>query len=202
VKSPLVIAGAILAGGQSRRMGEDKALLSLAGTSLIGRAIDRLRPQVSKLVLNVHETRNGLDAYGLPVATDSSSDHHGPLAGILASLRWAEAAGIPWLATVAVDTPFFPKDLVDRLAAAAQGQRVVAASSGGRLHPVFALWKTELASSLEQQIENGMRSARKCVALHDAGIVEWPAEPYDPFFNINERQDMTRAQQILSELAP
>jgi molybdopterin-guanine dinucleotide biosynthesis protein A len=117
-------------------------------------------------------------------------------------LRWAEAAGIPWIATVAVDTPFFPKDLVERLAAAAAGKRVVTASSGGRLHPVVGLWKSELASLLERQIENGMRSARQWALLHDAGIAEWPAEPYDPFFNINQPADVTMARHILDEFAP
>jgi molybdopterin-guanine dinucleotide biosynthesis protein A len=76
------------------------------------------------------------------------------------------------------------------------------ASSGGRLHPVFGLWNTALANELECQIGKGQRSARQWVALHDAGIAEWPAEPYDPFFNINQPDDVTKAHQILAEFAP
>jgi molybdopterin-guanine dinucleotide biosynthesis protein A len=196
------IAGAVLAGGQSRRMGEDKALLTLAGTPLIERVLDRLRPQVTELILNVHEEEKGLGIYGLPIVTDAATDHHGPLAGILAALRWAETAGIPWVATVAVDTPFFPKDLVRRLQAAAQDKVMAGASSGGRLHPVFGLWKTELAGALERAIGMGLRSARQWVALHEAGIAEWPAEPYDPFFNINQPEDVTTALHILDEFFP
>jgi molybdenum cofactor guanylyltransferase len=196
------IAGSILAGGQSRRMGEDKAFLTLAGKTLIARALERLRPQVAQLILNAHESALDLDTFGLPVVTDRGPDHQGPLAGILASLRWAEGAGIPWIATVAVDTPFFPKDLAERLAAAAQGKTMAAASSGGRLHPVFGLWKAELAGALEQQIGQGLRSVHDWVALHDAGIAEWSTHPYDPFFNINRPEDAAKAEQILREFAP
>lgn len=196
------IAGCVLAGGQSRRMGEDKALLILAGRPLIARAMERLRPQVSALILNVHEAANDLEAYGLPVVADPPGDHHGPLAGILASLRWAETAGIPWIATAAVDTPFFPKDLVQKLAAAAQDKTMAVAGSGGRLHPVFGLWNGRLAGDLERRIAEGLRSVHDWVALHDAGIAQWPAEPYDPFFNINRPEDVARAEQTLREFAP
>jgi molybdopterin-guanine dinucleotide biosynthesis protein A len=197
-----VIAGAILAGGQSRRMGEDKAFLTLAGTPMIERIRDRLRPQVAQLILNVHEATSALGAYGLPVVTDPAGDHDGPLAGMLASLRWAEAQGIPWIATAAVDTPFFPKDLVARLEAAAQDRPMAAARSGGRLHPVFGLWKTELASALEREIGKGLRSVHQWVALHDAGIADWPTEPYDAFFNINKPEDLAKAVRMIDEFAP
>jgi molybdopterin-guanine dinucleotide biosynthesis protein A len=196
------IAGAILAGGQSRRMGKNKAILDLAGTALIERTINRMRPQVSELILNVHERTPALGVYGLPVVADAGGDHQGPLAGILAVLRWAEAAGIARIATVAVDTPFFPADLVQRLAAAAQDKAMAVASSGGRLHPVFGLWGTALASELERQIGKGLRSAQAWVALHDAGVVDWPVMPYDPFFNINQPADVTMARHILDEFAP
>jgi molybdenum cofactor guanylyltransferase len=196
------IAGAILAGGQSRRMGENKAILSLAGTSLIERAMNRLRPQVSELILNVHERAPALGVHGLPVVPDASGDHQGPLAGILAALRWAETAGIARIATAAADTPFFPLDLVQRLSAAAKGKAIAVASSGGRLHPVFGLWDTALASELERQIGKGLRSAQGWVALHDAGVADWPLRPYDPFFNINRPADMTMAMHILDEFAP
>jgi molybdopterin-guanine dinucleotide biosynthesis protein A len=202
VNARSIIAGAVLAGGQSRRMGKNKAFLDLAGTPMIQRAIDRLRPQVGQLILNVHEDTDALGNYGLPVVTDSAHDHQGPLAGILACLRWAEAGGVPCLVTVAVDTPFFPKDLVQRLETVAQDKTMAAASTGGRLHPVIGHWKSELSQTREREIGNGLRSVNQWVALHASGIAEWPSEPYDPFFNINKPEDMTKAQHILSEFAP
>jgi molybdopterin-guanine dinucleotide biosynthesis protein A len=198
----VTIAGSILMGGQSRRMGEDKSFLVLAGAPLIERAINRLRPQVARIILNVHQETKQLDAYGLAVVADSAGDHQGPLAGLLASLRWAETKGIPWIATAAVDTPFFPKNLVARLEAAAQDKTMAAARSGGRLHPVFGLWRAELASPLEREIGKGLRSVHQWVALHDAGIADWATEPYDPFFNINRPEDVMQASQILNEHAP
>jgi len=202
VTSGISIAGCILAGGQSRRMGEDKAVLELGGKPLIAHSIERLKAQVASLIISAHESSADLDAYGLPVVTDSAGDHQGPLAGILVALRWARENEIAWIVTVAVDTPFFPRDLVSRLAEAAQDKELACASSAGRLHPVFGLWKTALAQELEQQIENGLRSARQWVALHDAGIAQWPSEPYDPFFNINNPADREAALRILAEIQP
>jgi molybdopterin-guanine dinucleotide biosynthesis protein A len=196
------IAGAILAGGQSRRMGQNKALLTLAGTTLLQRAIDRLRPQVTALILNVHDEATATGIRGVPVVPDADGDRQGPLAGILASLRWAEAAGIARIATAAVDTPFFPKDLVEHLAAAAGDRTMAVASSGGRLHPVFGLWSSGLASELEREIGKGLSSPRQWAALNHAGIADWPDEPYDPFFNVNQPDDVTRAAAILHEFSP
>ncbi|TMJ34176.1 MAG: molybdopterin-guanine dinucleotide biosynthesis protein B, partial [Alphaproteobacteria bacterium] len=102
-----------------------------------------------------------------------------------------------WIVTVAVDTPFFPRDLLSRLAEAAHDKELACASSAGRLHPVFGLWKAALAQELEQQIENGLRSIRQWVALHDAGIAQWPSEPYDPFFNINNPADTAMTQKVI-----
>jgi molybdopterin-guanine dinucleotide biosynthesis protein A len=47
-----------------------------------------------------------------------------------------------------------------------------------------------------------LRSAQAWVALHDAGIADWPIEPYDPFFNINQPGDVTKASAILDEFTP
>ena len=194
------IAGVILAGGQSRRMGENKALLTLAGRTLMERALERLRPQVSRLALNLHEAVT--EVPGLAVVLDEGGDHQGPLAGILAALRWAEREGFRWVATAAVDTPFFPTDLVQRLSAAAQDKTMAAASSGGRLHPVFGVWETTLAQALEIETASGLRSARQWVASHDAGFADWPVEPFDPFFNINQPDDVAKAARILAEFTP
>lgn len=196
------IAGCILAGGQSRRMGEDKSSLVFDGKPLIGRVVERLKPQVSSLIINAHDNDTDFDAYGLPVVTDPTGDHQGPLAGILAALRWAGRNNVAWIVTIPVDTPFFPNDLAVRLSTAARNKDMACASSGGRLHPVFGLWKAELAHGLERRIGDGLRSVYQWVTLHDAGIAEWPVEPYDPFFNINSPADMSVALKLQAEFAP
>lgn len=196
------IAGCILAGGQSRRMGEDKARLVLDGSRLLDRAIERLRPQVASLIINVHEDRGDLGSYGLPVVPDPEGNHLGPLAGILAALRWAIENNIAWIATIAVDTPFFPRDLVVKLADAMAEKDMAVARSGDRLHPVFGLWKATLAPRLAEFIEGSPRSVHHWAVSHDAGIAEWPVRPYDPFFNINAPEDVGTALQILAEFKP
>jgi molybdopterin-guanine dinucleotide biosynthesis protein A len=196
------IAGCILAGGQSRRMGEDKARFHLGGVTLLERAIGRLGPQVASVIINVHEEAPGPDRYGLPVVEDAEGEHQGPLAGLLAALSWARDNHFAWIATAAVDTPFFPRDLVPRLAEAARGRDVAVARSGGRLHPVFGLWRATLASDLAEFIEDGSRSARHWADRNDAAVAEWPARPYDPFFNINEPKDVSAALLIEAEFHP
>lgn len=196
------IAGCILAGGQSRRMGEDKAALALDGATLIAQAIARLTPQVGRVIVNRHDAASPLDIEGLPVVTDAPGDHQGPLAGILAALGWARANNIDWIATVAVDTPFFPRDLVRKLIAAADDKEIAVASSGDRLHPVFGLWKTTLLPELAHHVTASRRSVHDWVLAQGAGIAEWPSRPYDPFFNINAPADVTTALVIQTEFRP
>ena len=194
------IAGCILAGGRSRRMGEDKARFHLGGVMLLKRSIERLKPQVASVIINVHEDAPDLGRYGLPVVEDAEGEHQGPLAGLLAALCWARENHFAWVASVAVDTPFFPLDLVSRLAEAASDRDMAVARSGGRLHPVFGLWRTTLASDLARFIKDGSRSAHHWA--DDAAIVDWPARPYDPFFNINEPRDISTALLIEVEFHP
>src|SRR5262245_6601492 len=86
------IVGVILAGGRAQRMGGgDKALREIAGKSILTRVIERLRPQVDALVLNVNGDPARFASFGLPVVADSVPNFAGPLAGVLAGLEWAAA---------------------------------------------------------------------------------------------------------------
>src|SRR5215212_8394605 len=109
------VVGVILAGGQGRRMdGRDKALLPLAGRPLIGHILERLAPQVDRVVINANGNAVRFAAFGLPVVADPRETFEGPLAGILAGMIWAgpSAPTARWVATVPADTPFVPRDLV------------------------------------------------------------------------------------------
>ena len=72
------VAGVILAGGRSRRMGgTDKASLQLGGETLLERAVARLAPQVSDTVISAKGDLSRFASYAHPVVADSASDHSG-----------------------------------------------------------------------------------------------------------------------------
>ena len=199
------IAGVLLAGGRSSRMGGgDKCLRLLGGRPVLARAIARARPQVGPLVLNANGDPARFSAFGLPVAADPVGGFAGPLAGILAGLLWARAhhPDVAWVASFPTDVPFFPADLVERLAAAraAQDADMAYAESGGRAHPVFGLWPVALADSLRRDlVEGGARKVDAWAARRKVATVAYPVEPFDPFLNVNRPEDEAAAERLIAE---
>ncbi|WP_366554375.1 molybdenum cofactor guanylyltransferase MobA [Aquibaculum sediminis] len=200
------LCGVLLAGGQSRRMGGgDKCLRPLGGRPLLARIIERARPQVGPLVINANGDPTRFEAFGLPVVPDSIGGFAGPLAGVLTGMEWARehAPDCPWIVTFAGDAPFFPQDLVARLAQAREdeGADIVCAASGGRDHPVFALWPVALADSLRAAMEADVRKVDVFTADYRLVRVDWPVEPYDPFFNANRPEDWAEAERLFGSEA-
>ena len=198
------VAGLLLAGGRSRRMGGgDKCLLDLAGRPVLDRIIARVRPQVGPMVLNANGDAARFAAFGLPVAADVVDGFAGPLAGVLTGLEWAEAnaPGRDWVASFACDAPFVPADLVARMvdAVTADGADMACARSDGRDHPVFGLWPVRLAAALRRAVvDEGIRKVDVWTARYRLVRAEFAADPVDPFFNLNSPQDMARAEELLS----
>ena len=187
-----------LAGGLARRMGGgDKALLRLGGRNLLDRAIARIRPQVAAMVLNANGDPARFAAAGLPVVGDPVPDFPGPLAGILAGLRYAAAfhPELSHVVSVPSDTPFLPDDLVSRLQAAAP---LAGACSGGRTHPVIGLWPVALADDLEAALRAGDRKIDRWTARHGVTEVSFAHAAVDPFFNINTPDDLAAAERLLA----
>jgi len=197
------IVGVLLAGGQARRMGGgDKCLRTLGGETLLARAIRRLDGQVGRLVLNANGDPARFAGCGLSVVADPVDGFAGPLAGVLAGLDWA-AAGAPdveWIVTVPTDAPAFPVDLVDRLSAALTdaGADIACAASGGRHHPVFGLWPVALRGALRDAlIGRDVRKVDVFTAGYRLAIADWPAEPVDPFLNVNRPDELEAAERLL-----
>lgn len=196
------IAGLVLAGGLSSRMGGGvKGLLPLGGRSLIVHVLDRFAPQVGALALNANAP--GLDGFGLPVLPDPVAGHPGPLAGVLAGLLWAaDQPGVTHLASVPSDTPFLPRDLVARLLArqadtGAAGPVLARSATGPQ--PVVGLWPLALAPRLRAGLESG--AARKVrLWAEEMGCVwcDVPTEDgRDPFLNVNTPDDLDAAERAL-----
>lgn len=192
----------ILAGGRGTRMGgQDKALLALAGKPLVAHLIVRLAPQCAPLAINAGGDPARFAFTGLPVIKDEALGQPGPLAGILAALDWAAGLGAGAVITAAVDTPFLPADLVQRLRLAAGRSGVAVAASPDatgevRLHPVFGLWPVTLRDGLGARLAAGDRKVMLWAKSEGAGVAEFAALPFDPFFNINTPEDLSRAESL------
>ena len=188
--------GVILAGGAGRRMGGvSKAELMLGGQTLLRHAEDRLGPQVHTLAVNSAQPL----VTPHTLITDRQPDRLGPLAGVLAGLDWAAQIGARHIVTVAVDTPFFPCDLVPNLILAAeqseQGFAVAATQDG--MQGTFGLWPLDLISALEAFLADGHRKVRTFAENHAAAHAQFPTTTPDAFFNINTPEDLTQAERWL-----
>jgi molybdopterin-guanine dinucleotide biosynthesis protein A len=194
--------GAILAGGLARRFGGgDKSLLMVGDQSVLSRLITRLEPQVARLILNANEDADRFTPFGLPVVPDDVPGHPGPLAGVLAALQWAKAEtpSIHLVLTVPADTPFLPRDLLFRLCGARVRESAILAyaSSGGRTHPIIAIWPTEIEPVLRRAVtEEGTKKVGEFMGRFPCVKVDWEADPIDPFFNVNTPADLVEARRL------
>jgi molybdenum cofactor guanylyltransferase len=183
----LRIFGVILAGGAGRRMGgQDKALLKVRGQTLLRQAIDRLQPQVECLAISYNGAK--LDC-ALPILADAAP--LGPLAGIMAALNWATPQGADAVVSVAVDTPYFPCDLVPQLHLAGNGRLTIARA--GRVHATFGLWPVNILPALSQFLASGVNpKVMDFCEQHQTFYADFPEEA--AFANINTTQDLAALQ--------
>lgn len=201
------IAGVILAGGLSRRMGGgDKSLLNLGGKPVLQHVIDRLTPQVGPLALNANGDPSRFDGFDLPVIADSIDGFAGPLAGVLAGMDWAHKLGAEYIVTAAADTPFFPENLVVALQMAREGEDSPLAMAMTpdpirkfARHPTFGLWRVDLRDDLRGALEDGVRKVIQWTEPHGCAKMVFNLEGPDPFFNVNTPEDMKQAEAMVKE---
>lgn len=195
------VAGVIIAGGKSSRMGEEKALAILGSKPLLAHVIDRIGPQVNALIVNANGNASRFKRFGLTVIPDRRNDICTPLAGLHAALCWAREQGFDAALTVPSDAPFLPRDLVLRLSD--MKASAVVSAAGGQQHFLTGLWAHTLLETLEDAIVvQHIVRVKDWVKLCDAATVTWPDQPLDPFFNVNTRQDLAEAERIAAEFNP
>ena len=192
----MTVAVVILAGGEGRRIGGHKPQRMLGGRSLIDRAVDFARALSPLVAISVRDP-DQLAGRDIPRVLDLPGIG-GPLAGLGAALGFAFEHDAEALLTLPCDAPFLPGDLLARLTHAMTADRLASVPlSDGQIHPASALWRAEAGNRLPSYLETG-RAALSGFVSHVGFIaVEWPAEPFDPFFNINSEDDLSLAQKLV-----
>lgn len=195
------ITGLILAGGRAQRMGGiDKGLIPFHGKALIEFAINRLKPQVSTILINANRSITKYSHYGYPVLMDETPDFSGPLAGFSVGLKHCKT---PYLLTSPCDSPLLPFDLAQKMAAELKGNNLelVFASSkeeDGKIwsQPVFCLMKSSLQDSLDAFLSKGDLKIDRWFKELRSGTVVF--ENPQAFANVNTPEELAALEKASS----
>ena len=196
------ILGAILAGGQSKRMGKDKLFLQLNDKMLIEHTINKVEKYLKDIIIITNQKNEYFSKKNLTTVEDCIEGQLGPLVGILTAMKWAKEnlKECSWIATFPCDTPFFPETIIKKFIEKSKKKDslLLCASSHGRKHNIFGLWSLDLYEKLKNDlINNKIRKVQDWTEKHKITNVEFDFKEYDPFFNINTLDDLETAKKIV-----
>ena len=197
---PKEVTGAILAGGVSRRMGQDKLPLKVGDAALLDRVHKALASQCAEILL----VGEGVDVpAGARSVPDLRTGRQGPLAGIEAGLLAARHSAV---FVAAGDMPFLTGDLVGSLLGLlSDGVLAVVPRFGGRPHPLCAAYGREVQPAVSEALDQGVRSVRELLEslpriryVEEEGLRR-SGDPNLLLMNVNSPEDLARAQVALYE---
>ena len=199
------IVGAILAGGQSKRMGKDKLFLELNNKKLIQYTIDKVKKYLKKVIIITNQDNEFFTKNNLITVKDCINGQLGPLVGILTAMKWAKEnlSNCSWVATFPCDTPFFPESIIESFIKESEKKEslILSASSHGRKHNIFGLWSLDLYDKLKDDLINKkVRKVQDWTEKNKIKNLEFTFKDYDPFFNINTEEDLEFAKKLSKKI--
>lgn len=190
------VGAVVLAGGLARRMGgKDKGLIQLGDQPMASWAINTVKPQVHKVVINANRNHDDYAALGCPVVADRHSGHIGPLAGLSAAMHHLDT---DYVFMCPCDSPFVSASIVSLLGEPCidQAHDVAVAHDGERLQPVFCVVNQRCLASLDEYLESGERKIDRWYATQNTVEVNCQSI-IQSFRNINTEEERLAAQHEL-----
>jgi len=199
------ILGTILAGGQSKRMGKDKLFLELNNKKLIEHTLDKVKKYLKKIIIITNQDNKFFFENNLITVKDCIEGQLGPLVGILTAMKWAKEnlKKCSWIATFPCDTPFFPESIIKSFIEESEKKEslILCASSHGRKHNIFGLWSLDLYDKLKDDLINKkVRKVQDWTEKNKIKNLEFEFKDYDPFFNINTKEDLEFAKKLSTRI--
>jgi molybdopterin-guanine dinucleotide biosynthesis protein A len=195
-------AAVILAGGKSSRLGPgSKAMIDLAGMTMIQYVVDRLETQASPILISVQDDPSEVVVSGLLNIPDLVQRHRGPLTGLCSAMQHVkETSDGQWLLMCPCDAPFVPLDLAIRLydEALKDDAPVSVVRYENVVQPTFSLWNMSVFQQVHEAVFTAGRGGlMSMLDLIPHTRVDWEQGNIPPFFNVNSAADLVIAERLL-----
>ena len=198
------ILGVILAGGKSRRFGEDKSKIKLGNKTLLEHVIDKVEKEFSELLIISNIQSYKFTSKKIFLVQDFIKGQLGPLIGVLSAMKWVELnkKNYKWIATFPCDTPFFDIKIIEylKIKSFETKKKLVFLKSAEKRHNIFGLWSLDLKEILENDIHNNIRKVEIWADKIGSDIINIEKGKFDSFLNINTKDDLEIAKKKLSYL--
>ncbi len=194
------ILGTVLAGGKSQRFGEDKSQVTLANKLLIDYVLSEIIDQFKEVLIVSNNSINFQSSEKITTIEDYKKGL-GPLCGVLSAMKWINTnkRDYQWIATFPVDTPFFKKQILKDFIQNINFNEsdLFFIKSNNTRHNIFGLWSIKLLDRLEKDLNDGERKVELWANNVGVKIINMEFPNNDPFFNINTKEDLKKAEEIL-----
>ena len=192
----------VLAGGQSKRFGENKSQTQLGSKILIDYILSEIINDFNEVIIVANDPIKHLLSDKIIKIKDYKKNL-GPLGGVLSAMKWAKDNNkkYQWIITFPSDTPFFKKEIMNTFLNKinTKESELFFMKSNEKRHNIFGLWSLDLIDQLEKDLENGSRKVEKWANNIGVKTINMSFEKKDPFFNINTKEDLEKAKQILND---
>ena len=196
------ILAVVLAGGKSKRFGQDKNCVKLGSRTLLEHVLFKINNKFEEILIVSSNPLKIEQQKNTTVIPDCFNDL-GPLAGVLSSMKWVKEnkKAYKWIATFPSDTPFFDPIIIEEYKARIEQSKssLYFVKSNEKRHNIFGLWSIDLMEKLEEDlIINNYRKVEEWANKVGVSTIDIKIKNYDPFFNINTKEDLEVAQSILN----
>jgi len=198
------ILAVVLAGGQSKRFGEDKNQAKLGNITLLEHVLAKVTNKFEKILIISNQNLNIKTLTSITIIPDCIKGNLGPLVGVLTAMKWIKKNNkqYQWIATFPCDTPFFDTSIIEKYKNKINLNKSLLyfVKSNQKRHNIFGLWSVKLIDTLENDlVNNNFRKVEEWADKIGVEIINIKIDKYDSFFNINTKKDLDEARKLLKE---
>ena len=193
----------MLAGGKSKRFGEDKNQIKLGDKTLLEHVLSKINNKFEEILIVSSHNLEIKKSENITIIPDCFDDF-GPLAGVLSSMKWIKENQklYKWVATFPSDTPFFEISIIEEYKKRINinDSSLYFIKSNNKRHNIFGLWSIDLLDVLEDDLKNNnFRKVEDWADKIGVKTIDIEVNEFDPFFNINTKEDFEKAKEILKK---